>query len=155
MHCKIESPLCGHVVFPTKWLSIPLFSFLRIFFQDFCFKMIHLEVLSPTKEGEASFLNTLGKRFLTLCWVCKPVQYLLLAREEGKKECLQARVLAHLPSLLLGGTNLVLTMGWAAGCRFEGSLSSWPNPLFGSNCCCCCCCSYNCWVYCCPKQMSE
>lgn len=72
--------------------------------------MIHLEVLSQAKEGETPFLNTSGK--------AAPHPQLGLQTSSvftfgkgGRLECLQASLLAHLPSFLLGGAGFVLTVG--------------------------------------------
>lgn len=72
--------------------------------------MIHLKVLSHAKEGEALFLNTSRKR------VPHPQSGLQTSSvitfgKGGRGECLQASVLAHLPCPLLGGADLVLTVG--------------------------------------------
>lgn len=152
MRCKIQIPPCGQIVFPIKWLSVPLFSFLINFFQNFCFKIFHLEVLSDTKEGKAPFSNTLGKTVPHLQLGLQTSSVFTFGKG-GREECWQASVLAPLPSLLLGGADFVLIVGWVAECRFEEHLPSWPNPLFGSWLLLLL--ILNCWVYCCPKQMTE
>lgn len=90
-----------------------------------------MEVLSQAKKGEALFLSTWGKT------VPHPQPGLQTSSvftfgKGGREVCLQASVLTHLPSLLLGGADFVLTVGWAVQYRFEECLSSWPNLLFGS-----------------------
>lgn len=72
--------------------------------------MIDLEVLSQAKEGEAPFLNTLGKTFPHPQLGLQTSSVFTFGKG-GREECLQASLLAHLPSLLLGGADFVLTVG--------------------------------------------
>lgn len=59
----------------------------------------------------------------------------------GREGCLQASVLVRLPSLLLGGADFVLTVGWAARHRPEEAflLGRMRCLEAGGGCCC-----YNC-----------
>lgn len=149
MQCKIQSPLCGQAVFPIKWFPIPILISYELF-PRFLLQNDPSGGAVPCKGRQSSFLNTLGKT-VPHPQLCLQTTAVFTFVKGGREECLQASVLAHFPSLLLGGADFVLTVGWATECWFEECLSSWPNPLFGS----CCCCSCNCWVHCCPKQMSE
>lgn len=90
-------------------------------------RFIHLEVLCQAKEEEALFfLNTWGK-VVPCPQTGLQTSAVFTFGNGGREECLQTSVLPHLPSLLLGGADFVLTVGWAIEHRFEECLSSWPN----------------------------
>lgn len=72
--------------------------------------MIHLEVLSHAKDDKAPCLNTSRERVPHRQSGLQTSSVFTFGKG-GREECLQASVLAHLPSPLLGGADFVLSVG--------------------------------------------
>lgn len=66
--------------------------------------------MSHTKEGEAPFLNALGKT-VPHPQLGLQTSSVFTFGKGGREECWQASVLAPLPFLLLGGADFVLIVG--------------------------------------------
>lgn len=131
---------------PTS-LCATMFSLLGNFLQDFCFKMEHFGAPSIGaavlgEERGSSCFTYVEIRAVPHPQAGLQTSSVFTFGKGGREGCLQVSVLVCLPSSLLGCTDFVLAVGWAARHRPEEAFLLGRTRCLeaGGGCCCC----YNC-----------